>query len=284
MRLPTRLRRRNPRTHKGDYGHVLIIAGSARYSGAAALCAEAALRTGAGLVTVGIPKGVNSSFIRIKPKEVMTLPLAETAEGNISGTAFAVIQSAARACDVMVVGPGLGRERTTQALVRRLARSCTVPAVIDADGLNALAGHVAILDGARAPMVITPHPGEMKRMTGRTVGESNEERRACAISFARTHKVTVVLKGHQTVVAAPDGRVFVNKTGNAGMATAGSGDVLAGIIAALLGQKLDSFEAAKFAVYLHGVAGDMAAGAKTQMGMIASDIIACLPDTIKRSS
>jgi ADP-dependent NAD(P)H-hydrate dehydratase / NAD(P)H-hydrate epimerase len=284
MRLPTRLLRRNPRGHKGDYGHIFIVAGSARYSGAAALCAQAALRSGAGLVTVGIPQGINNAFIRIKAREVMTLPLAETAAGNLSGRAFEKIRDFARGCDVVVVGPGLGQEPSTQTFIRRLASSLGGLCVIDADGLNALAGHLAILDKATAQIIITPHPGEMARLTGRKVGVSRKERIACACSFARKHTVTVVLKGHGTVVAAPDGRKYVNTTGNPGMATAGSGDVLTGMIAALLGQGSGCFEAAKFAVYLHGLAGDLAAREKTQMGMIASDIIAMVPRAIKRSS
>lgn len=277
-----RLLRRSPRSHKGDFGHIFIVAGSARYSGAAALCAEAALRSGAGLVTAGIPKGINSAFIRIKAREVMTLPLAETAAGNLSSGAFRQIKDFAQGCTVTVVGPGMGREASTRKLIRQLVRSLDTVCVIDADGLNALAGDPGIIDSARSGIIMTPHLGEMERLIGRPVGESQKERLAVASSFARKHHVVVVLKGHRSIVAAPDGRQYVNRSGNPGMATAGSGDVLTGMIAGLLGQGFALFEAAKVAVYLHGLAGDLAAGEKTQPGMIASDIIANIPEALKK--
>jgi NAD(P)H-hydrate epimerase len=286
MRLPTQLLRRRPRAHKGDFGHVFILAGSARYSGAAVLCSLSALRAGSGLVTVGLPKGLNDAFNRIKPYEVMTLPLADTVEGTLHLLAYKKIENFLKGVDVVVVGPGLGRHPLTDSLIRKVVQ-CESSMVIDADGLNALAGHSALLRGNRLKppiRIITPHPGEMARLTGKTVQEIQKKRRAVAQDFAVTYTVTVVLKGYQTVVADYQQGVYVNKTGNPGMATAGSGDVLTGIIAAFLGQGLKPFDAARYGVYVHGLAGDLAAQEKTEISLIASDIIDKIPQAFKRSS
>lgn len=279
MRLPTQLLRRNPEAHKGDFGHILILAGSARFSGAAVLCAQAALRSGAGLVTLGIPKGLNSAVIKIKPKEAMTLSLPETNEGTLSLNALKIVRDFSTNIDVLAIGPGLGRNKSTQGLVRKVIAKINKPTVIDADGLNALSGRLKI----QRDMVLTPHPGEMAGLLGVSVKKVQSERKQVALRFAKQHRVTLVLKGHNTVVADYKGNLYINKTGNPGMATAGSGDVLTGMIAAFLGQKLDAFEAAKYAVYLHGLAGDLAAEEKTQLSLIASDIIDYIPKAIKKS-
>jgi len=279
MRLPARLLHRKPDSHKGDYGHVLVLAGSARFSGAAVLCAEAAMRSGAGLVTLGIPKSLNTAIIKIKLKEVMTLPLPEVKEGVLGAGAFSRINSFIKSCDVVAIGPGLGRDTSTERLVRKIAVSVNVPLVIDADGLNAVAGH---LQGFRN-RILTPHPGEMARLLGVSSSKVQADRKGIARKFARDHGVTVVLKGHHTVVADHGNNVYINTTGNPGMATAGSGDVLTGMIAAFLGQGLGAFEAAKYAVYLHGLAGDLAAKEKTEISLLASDIIAKIPEAVKRS-
>lgn len=278
--------RRKIDAHKGDFGHVLILGGSARYSGAAVLCSEAALRSGAGLVTLGIPKSLNSAVIRIKPKEVMTLPLAETQEGTLSLTAFARIRKLAKTIDLLVIGPGLGQEKSTQALIRKVIRQLKLPMVIDADGLNAVAGHLNLLKTHNSELItiLTPHPGEMARLLGTSVNKIQRNRKETAKKFAKDYKTTLVLKGHNTVVADYKYGLYVNKTGNPGMASGGCGDVLTGMIAAFLGQGLDAFVAAKYAVYLHGLAGDLAAKEKTQISLIASDIIAKIPEAIKLSS
>lgn len=287
MRLPTQLLRRSPDAHKGDFGHILMLAGSARFSGAAVLCAQAAYRCGAGLVTLGIPKSLNTAIIKIKPKEAMTLPLPETKEGTLSSGAFKQVKYFSKNIDVVVIGPGLTQNKSTQAFARKVISGINKLMVIDADGLNALAGHLKILrtpHSAVRTRVLTPHPGEMSRLLGVSVKKVQSSRKETAINFAKDYKVTLALKGHNTVVADYNGSLYVNKTGNPGMATAGSGDVLTGIIAAFLGQGLDAFSAAKFAVYLHGLAGDLAAKEKTQTSLIASDIIDKIPKAIKRCS
>jgi hydroxyethylthiazole kinase-like uncharacterized protein yjeF len=284
MRLPTRLLRRKTDSHKGDFGHVLILAGSANYSGAAALCSRACLRSGAGLVTVGIPKSLNKSFIKIKPVEAMTLPLPETKQASLSGPAFNKIRQFSSKVDVMVIGPGLSRNKSTQALIRKLIKNTNKSLVLDADGLNALAGNLDILDKKRntlANKVLTPHPQEMARLLGVSAQLVQKNRKKVAKDFVTRYNIILVLKGHETLVAQADKEIYLNRTGNPGMAKAGSGDVLAGMIAAFLAQGLNGFEAAKNAVYLHGLAGDLAAKDKSQIAMIASDIIDNIPRAIK---
>jgi ADP-dependent NAD(P)H-hydrate dehydratase / NAD(P)H-hydrate epimerase len=283
LKLPVSFRKRKRSSHKGNFGHVFIIAGSRRFSGAAVLSAEAALRCGAGLVTLGIPESINSAVIKIKPIEVMTLPLPETAEGTLSASGYKKILDFIQSVDVVVIGPGLSRHASTQQLARKLIKAVTKPAIIDADGLNAAAACPGILAGK----LITPHPGEMARLLGArgaSFSAGHAQRKEVAKQFARYYNVTIVLKGHRSVVADGQGKVYLNTTGNPGMATAGSGDVLTGMIAALLGQGLDKFNAAKYAVYLHGLAGDLAAREKTEVSLIASDIIAYIPQAIKKSS
>jgi len=289
MRLPTQLLHRKPNAHKGDFGHIFILGGSIRFSGAALLCAEAAMRSGAGLVTLGIPKILTNAVIKIKPKEVMILPLEQTKEGSLSLAAYKKAKDFIKDINVLVIGPGLTQNKSTQSLVRKVISKTDKPTVIDADGLNALVGHLNLLKVTRSPghqvtKILTPHPGEMARLLGIKVSKVQTKRKDIAKQFAQDYNCTVVLKGYKTVVADPQGKVYLNRTGNPGMATAGSGDVLAGIIGAFLGQGLNAFEAAKYAAYLHGLAGDLAAGEKTQMGMAASDIIAKIPEAIKKCS
>jgi len=301
MRLPAQLLQRRLNAHKGDFGHILALAGSARFSGAVVLCSQGALRSGAGLVTLGIPKSLNSAIIKIKPREVMTLPLAETKEGSLSLSSYKKIKDFIENINVLVVGPGLTQNKSTQALLRKVVSKIDKPTIIDADGLNALVGHLNILRTTnharqkswrvrhvlwRKPRttILTPHPGEMARLLGIGIKKVQSQRKKIARKFAQDYKVTVVLKGHNTVVADYQGNLYINRTGNPGMATAGSGDVLTGMIAAFLGQGLDAFGAAKYAVYLHGLAGDLAAKEKTQISLIASDIIDKIPEAIKKSS
>ena len=288
MRLPSRLLRRKPDTHKGDFGHVFILAGSLKFSGAALLCAEAALRSGSGLVTLGVPKGIAISIIKIKPREIMLLPLAQTKQGGLSEKGYGDIKNFIKKADVLVIGPGLDREKRTGVLTRKLIASVSIPTVIDADGLNALVGHLQILRANRKTAgqakILTPHQGEMARLAGISVKKVQEERKEISCKFAKDNRITLVLKGHKTVVTDYKGNLYINKTGNAGMSSAGSGDVLSGMIGAFLGQGLDAFSSAKYAVYLHGLAGDMAVKEKTEISLIASDIIEKIPEAIKRCS
>jgi hydroxyethylthiazole kinase-like uncharacterized protein yjeF len=285
MRLPTRLLRRKADSYKGDFGHVFILAGSTRFSGAAVLCAESAMRSGAGLVTLGAPKSINNAIIKIKPKEVMTLPLAQTKEQTLSLGAYKKIRYFAKGADVLAIGPGLGKDNSTYKLARRVISNIHKPMVIDADGLNALAGQTDILKTnrkSRPDTILTPHPGEMSRLCGLSMEKVQKNRKNIAKKFAKDYNVTVVLKGYRTEVCDSHGNAYTNSTGNPGMSTAGSGDVLTGMIAAFLGQGLDAFNAAKYAVYLHGLAGDLAAKEKTQISLIASDIINKIPAAIKK--
>lgn len=284
MRLPTQLLQRKVKSHKGNYGHILILAGSSRFSGAALLCAESALRSGAGLVTLGIPKSINLALIRNKPKEAMTLPLPETKEGTLSLTAFAKIIHFLKNADVLIIGPGLGRNKSTYALARKIIKKISLPMVIDADALNALNNCLGILKAHKGELVLTPHQMEMARLFSMQVDFIKKNRKLVAKKFAKHYNSTIILKGHNSVVTDGARHFYINKTGNPGMASAGSGDVLSGIIGAFLAQGLDAFRAAKYAVYIHGLAGDIAAKDKTQMGLIASDIIDRIPDAIKRSS
>lgn len=287
MRLPTRLSQRRVNSHKKDFGHVFVIAGSPQYSGAAVLCAEAALHSGSGLVTLGIPKSLNSAIIKIKPKEVMTLPLPETMNGVLGASSYKKIEEFIKHADILAIGPGLGLDGSTKALIRKVIINTAKPLVIDADGLNALTDHLDILripePVSRIP-ILTPHPGEMSRLTGINAKKIQQQRKNIAKSFSKGYNCITVLKGYQTVVADPKEKVYINKTGNPGMATAGSGDVLTGIIASFLGQGLEPFDAAKYGVYIHGLAGDLAAKEKTQICLIASDIIDKIPDAVKRNS
>ncbi|MDD4981763.1 MAG: NAD(P)H-hydrate dehydratase [Candidatus Omnitrophota bacterium] len=273
--------RRRLKSNKGDFGRIFILAGSSQYSGAAILCSLAALRSGAGLVTLGIPQGINSAIIKIKPVEVMTLPLPETKEGSLGISGFDRIKTFLEKCDLAVIGPGLTQNISTQKLLLKLLSKIDKPMVIDADGLNALVGHLNLLSNMH---VLTPHPKEMSRLSGLSISDIQGNRSEVAKKFAKKYKITLVLKGHKTVVSDYSGNLYINKTGNPGMATAGSGDVLTGMIAAFMGQGLGAFEAGKFAVYLHGLAGDLAAKEKTQISLIASDIIDKITEALKRAS
>jgi hydroxyethylthiazole kinase-like uncharacterized protein yjeF len=280
MRLPAQLLRRKKDTCKNDFGQVFILAGSTQMLGAAGLCAKAALRSGAGLVTVGIAESLNKVLQKKLPDEVMTKPLRETASGTLAVGAFSEIKNFLKKSEVLLIGPGLSQNKSTQRLIRKLVVLDEIPMVIDADGLNALAGNLHQFKGEK---VITPHPGEMSRLLRIDSGIIQKQRKDIAKAFAKKYNCIVVLKGHRSVVADYSGRVYVNFTGNPGMATAGSGDCLAGMLAAFLGQGLKPFLAAKTAVYLHGLAGDLAAKEKTQASMIASDIIEKIPEAIKKA-
>ncbi|HOX54151.1 MAG TPA: NAD(P)H-hydrate dehydratase [Candidatus Omnitrophota bacterium] len=278
MRLPAQLLRRKADAHKRDFGHIFMLAGSRNMPGAAILCAKAAMRSGAGLVTVGLPEDLSLAIPK-KIFEVMTLPLPQTEEGTVSLKAYSSINTFLSKVDVLVVGPGLSQNASTKQLARKIvSQQNELPVVIDADGLNALVGHVKRLKGVK---ILTPHPGEMARLLGTSTNAVQKNRKNIALGFAKKYNCLVVLKGNRTVVADAKGKVYINNTGNPGMATAGSGDVLTGIIASFLAQGLKPFDAAKYAVYIHGLAGDLTARKKTELGMIASDIIEELPRSIK---
>lgn len=267
-------------SHKGTYGHVLVLAGAVGKSGAAAMCGRAALRSGAGLVTVASPGPALGPLLAATP-ELMTEPLLD-ADG---GWAFSTAQSTRilrlfDGKDAAVFGPGVGTSPTARRLTQWLIAHATVPLVIDADGLNCLAGQIGWLRTRRAPIVLTPHPGEMARLVGGSNADVQADRVGCARALAMDHGVVVVLKGSRTVVAAPDGTVSINSTGNPGMASGGMGDALAGILGSLLGQGLGAFEAAEVAVFWHGAAGDRVARRRGEAGLLASDLIDELPPTL----
>ena len=266
---------RRPDSHKGDYGRVLVLAGSRGRGGAAALAGNAALRSGAGLVTIGTAESVYP-ILAADVTCCTTRPFPETTAGTLSDKARAEILRFAEAFDVVALGPGLGRHPGTTRLVRELTLRIQKPMVLDADALNALAEDVEALKRAPAPRILTPHPGEMGRLAGLTTAEVQKARQLVALRFAREYRAVAVLKGHGSVVS--DGRrVFVNPTGNPGMATGGAGDVLTGVIAALLGQKLSPFDAALLGAYVHGLAGDLAAKQFGQVSLIATDVLDSLP-------
>ncbi|MEW8958281.1 MAG: NAD(P)H-hydrate dehydratase [Moorella sp. (in: firmicutes)] len=262
--------------HKGVYGHVLAVGGSPGLTGAITLTATAALRAGAGLVTAAVPKSLHE-ILETKTTEVMTCPLPETAAGTLSREALNPILERLDQCNVLALGPGLSREPATVELVKELLPHLKVPAVVDADALNALATDPGILAGNHGPLVLTPHPGEMARLIGTTAARVQEERLETARRYAREWRVALLLKGARTIVAWPDGQTFINPTGNPGMATAGSGDVLTGIIAGLMAQGLEPGTAAALGAYLHGVAGDLGRAALGQHALMAGDLLNFLP-------
>lgn len=273
--------RRSSHANKGDAGKVLVIAGSRGKTGAACLVGCGAMRAGAGLVTVATAESAQPVVASQIIVECMTETLAETASGAVAREALERALELAAERDVLAIGPGLGSaEESTRAFVRGLAMQRQQPMVIDADGLNALAPWAENLRGTpQLPLILTPHPGEMARLTGKTIADVIENRVEIARAFAVDHSVILILKGSRTLIAAPDGEVYVNPTGNAGMATGGTGDVLTGIIAGLLAQKTDDALAATIsAVYLHGLAGDIAASQIGTRAMIASDIATKLGD------
>ena len=266
--------------HKGDLGHLLVIGGSLGKAGAAVMSARSALRSGAGLVTVAAPSGI-VPIIQQQCVEAMCFPAAESIDGTLGMGADEELAKAANSRAACAIGPGLTTHHETVQVVRSLVRSVRVPLVIDADGINALVGSSEILKKAKAPVVLTPHPGEMARLLGTTTAEVQKDRIGIAQKFARANGVTVVLKGAGTVVATPSGDVFVNATGNPGMATGGTGDALTGIIGSLLAQGYGSAWAACLGVHLHGLAGDLAAAEKGEAGMIAGDLIEKIPEAIR---
>jgi NAD(P)H-hydrate epimerase len=271
------LPKRAPDSNKGTYGHILVVAGSRGMAGAAGLVGAAALRSGAGLVRVACPAEVQPTVASFEPS-YMTYPLENDDQGMIRfKPARRVLSRLIERADVFVIGPGLGQSGEIRDLVHAVIEEVKIPTVLDADALNALAGQTQTLADLRRPVVLTPHPGEFARLTGRSIAEIQADRQGHAVALAQADHLVVVLKGTKTIVT--DGRrIYVNNTGNPGMATGGAGDVLTGVIAALIGQKLDAFEAAQLGVHVHGLAGDIARDQSGEIGMIAGDIVDSLPD------
>jgi hydroxyethylthiazole kinase-like uncharacterized protein yjeF len=280
---------RQNEANKGSYGHVLVIGGSLGKAGAAAMAGFSALRAGAGLSTVATPKSVLPTVASFHP-EIMTEPLPETADGTINEHAFDfVVPALTERKTVIAIGPGISRNIETSEFVRSLLTSGKIPknisVVIDADALNAFEGAADKLNGRGRHIVITPHPGEMSRLTGLSIAEIQANRLDVARKFARDHHLVVVLKGHRTLVASPDGAVWVNATGNPGMATGGTGDILTGIVAGLIAQHPQNvLLATALAVYLHGLAGDLASESLGEHSLVATDLVRFLPESFRQAS
>jgi NAD(P)H-hydrate epimerase len=269
-------------SNKGNYGHVLVVGGSVGKAGAAAMAGMSALRVGAGLSTVATAQSVLGTVAGFRP-ELMTDPLPETMEGTIAAAAYDKIEDLAKGKSVLAIGPGISRNPQTADLVRRLVKEIKVPMVLDADGLNAFEGCADELQAKGRTLVITPHPGEMARLVGSTVAEVQKDRLGVARKFAREHELVVVLKGHRTLVVQPNGEAWVNTTGNPGMATGGTGDILTGMVAGMIAQNLkQAFLAVVTAVHLHGLAGDVMCESIGEHSLVATDLLCGLPEAFRR--
>ena len=274
---------RDVNSNKGKFGHVLVVGGSYGKAGAPAMASLACLRSGAGLVTAAVPKSIVNTVARVAP-ELMIAPLAEGDEGAVSleNLDGVKLDALLKRITVVAVGPGLSTDGDASAFARDLVEKTAVPMVIDADALNAFAGETRLLNGAGRVMVLTPHPGEMARLAGLTVKEVEADRLGVARRFAMEHQVTLVLKGWRTLVAHPDGSIAVNTSGNPAMAKGGSGDILTGIVAAMLAQfPGDVARAVETAVYMHGLAGDFASRAMDEHTVLATDTVTHLSDAFR---
>lgn len=279
----SKIPQRKPDSHKGDYGRVLVVAGSLGKTGAAFLASQGALFCGSGLVTCGIPESLHD-IMAVKFTEVMTLALAETGERSLSLKAEESILDFSRGCDVVIIGPGLGMNAETAVLVGELVKEIECPIVLDADGINAMEGQLGIFKKRKGKgTILTPHPGEMARLLGKTIEEVQKNRLNITKDAAALTGAIICLKGHRTIVADSSGMTYTNETGNSGMATGGTGDVLTGMIGSFVGQGVDYFSAAVSGVYLHGLAGDVAAEKKGAFSMTATDLFTYLPEAFKRA-
>ena len=266
--------------HKGTFGHVLLVAGSRGKTGAALLAAQGSARAGAGLVTLAVPATLQPA-LEARVREAMTVALGDTGAGAAALSDGAALEDLLAGRTAVVCGPGLGLADATRSLVAELIRRCRVPLVLDADGLNAVAG-TDLLRARAGPTVVTPHPGEMARLLGTDTARVQADRLGAARAFARDQNVVAVLKGARTIVATPDGGAAISPTGNPGMASGGTGDVLAGVLGGLLAQGLAPFDAALLGVFAHGAAGDAVAARRGEVGLLASDLLAELPPTLAR--
>jgi NAD(P)H-hydrate epimerase len=276
------LKRRSPSAHKGDSGHCLIVAGSTGKTGAAAMAANSAVRAGAGLVTLAVPASLNS-VLEMKTTEAMTISIPDNDSGLFGDEAFIAILSAITGKDAVALGPGISLNPGIAMLVRDLVANVSQPLVIDADGLNALAEDPDVLFRKKSGVVIlTPHPGEMGRLAALSTAEVECDRIGVARAFAVKYQIYLILKGARTIIAAPDGAVAINGSGNPGMASGGMGDVLTGVLAALLAQGYEPFPACKLGVFIHGYAADLVAADKGEIGISAVDVQERLPYAIKQ--
>ena len=273
------VRARRPEAHKGDFGHLVVLAGARGKSGAALLCGGAALRVGTGLVTLAGPSSLNSVFSSVLT-EAMTIPFPERADGSLMLDEGAIAQ-ALQGKSAVTFGPGVGVSTDTIGLTRWLLAHSQQPLVIDADGLNCLATDPSVLHNAQVAVVLTPHPGEMARLINSSNTAVQAQRLKVARTFAAQYQCYLVLKGARTVIAAPDGQAWINPTGNPGMASGGMGDVLTGIVGGLLAQGYPPQEACALGVFLHGYAGDLAAQEKGEVGILARDVIERLPSGLR---
>lgn len=273
---------RPPDAHKGTFGHLLVVAGSVGKTGAAALAGRGALRSGVGLVTIATPQS-QQPIVAALGMEMMTEPLPETSSQSLALKAKDRLLDLSARVDAVALGPGVSLDPETQGLVRELVAEVRRPLVLDADGLSALAGHLDLLKRAPAPRCLTPHPGEMARMLGMSAAEVQADRIETVRTFCQRYGVFLVLKGARTVLGEPSGQVLLNPTGNPGMASGGAGDVLTGMVGAFLGRGMDPWAALQAAVYLHGLAGDLARDDKGEEGLIAGDIVEAIPKTIVRT-
>ncbi len=272
---------RKAASHKGDFGRIFILAGSRGLTGAAHLAEMGALRAGAGLVTVGVPEKVYPVIAK-REAEVMVKPFSSTLEGTLGLHALKPIRNFLKNQDVLALGPGLSQNSETQRLIRKVIQESSLPLVIDADGLNALQGHTSMLRDCKYRSILTPHPGEFIRLFGGKLSSKDQDRKRRAKEAAKKFGIFLILKGYHTVIASPEGEVTVNPTGNPGMAKGGSGDILTGMIAALIGQRFSLWDAARFGVYLHGLAGDLACKKIGEASLTARDILQFLPLAIKK--
>jgi ADP-dependent NAD(P)H-hydrate dehydratase / NAD(P)H-hydrate epimerase len=267
-------------SHKGTAGHVLVVGGSTGKAGAAVMCGLGALRSGAGLVTLAIPKCLNA-IIQSQIPEIMTTPMDGRKEGIWDESLCEIIREQLQGKKCLAMGPGMGASPETQKLVLEILSDLSLPVVLDADGLNCICGHLDVLQGLKAPAILTPHPGEMSRLTGESVSDIQTDRVGAARRFSQAHHVHLVLKGARTVIAHPDGTVYINLTANPGMATGGMGDVLTGVIAGLLAQGLEPESASHAGVYLHGKAADALCESMGPFGFLASEVAGALPGVIR---
>lgn len=280
--MASQVKRRDRQAHKGVYGHCLIIAGSTGKTGAAALAANSAVRTGAGLVTLAVPESLNP-VLEIKTTEAMTLPLPDAGSGHLTTHAIALIEKHIPGKNALAIGPGIDRRPATVTVLQTLIENIALPMVIDADGLNALAEDTSVLHRRRSPnIILTPHPGEMSRLLGSSIPDVAAIRISVAQEFARTFGVYVILKGARTIVAAPNGMAAINGSGNPGMASGGMGDVLTGILVSLLAQGYSAWNACRLGVFIHGLAGDLVAMEQGEAGMTATDLIDRIPTALNR--
>jgi len=266
------LPRRKPSNHKGDFGHVLVVAGSPQYTGAAHLCGEGALRSGAGLVTLAVPKSLRPVY-QIKGTEYMTLGFPETDTGTLGFEAYEGIMEFAEKVDVIALGPGLTTHPDTMKLIKKIISTSDKPLVIDADGINAIADELLVLRKAKAPLILTPHPGEMARLLHTSVKSIQSDKWKITKELADKYGLTIVLKGFRSIIAGTGKKIYINSTGNPGMASGGMGDVLTGIIAGFVAQGLKPIDSAKLGVYIHGLAGDLAMQDLCARNIISTDLV-----------